>query len=187
MNRISRKVGLRPRIAPIAGRARRLSIASAFAISMLVCTSAIANDSVYSATRGQGCYKLPESHLSGNRCRGPAGISFVILDDGNVIGVEFGPPGRETVVSGMHWRAVGHLIGDKVEWRMAHGRVYAAIVRAFTLDDDEKPVERLFVAKVSQTRSCQIASLDARQHDANQMARRIADQKAPTHQCIDPR
>jgi hypothetical protein len=159
---------------------------TALAALALLTTDVPAADSVYTATSGKTCRKLPEGHLSGMRCQGPAGLSVVILDDGNVMGMLFGLPGKESIVSGMHWRAVGKLIGDRIEWRVAGAEPYAAIVRIFTLDDDEKPVQRLFIAKVTPARSCQIATIDAHQANANPMARQIADERAPSHQCQDP-
>lgn len=154
---------------------------------LLLAGNAWAAESVYTPTKGKTCKKLPENHLGGSRCQGPDGMSFLILDDGNVLGVLFGPPGREAVVSGMHWRAVGKLIGDQIEWRMSDGKPYAAIVRAFTVDENEKPVQRLLVAKVSPASSCQIAAVDAHQKDANERARKIADEQAPKHECVAPK
>ena len=89
-------------------------------------------------------------------------------------------------MSGMHWRGVGKLIGDKIEWRMARGMPYAAIVRIFTLDEDGRPAQRLLIAKVSFESSCEIAAIDARRANANQTARQIADSRAAAHVCAEP-
>ncbi len=162
------------------------TVLGVLAISALPLHPAAAGSSVYTATGGKACHVLPEGHLSGRRCKGPGNLSFVILDDGNVVGVEFGLPGKEAVASGMHWRAVGQLIGTRIEWRMSRGRPYAAILRIFTVDDEDRPVQRLFVAKVTPQQSCQIANVDADQRNATQIARRVADRRARPHRCRPP-
>ena len=70
---------------------------AALAGILLLSAGAIAAESVYTATSGKTCRKLPEAHLSGHRCKGPNGMSFVVLDDGNVVGVQFVlPVGRRS-------------------------------------------------------------------------------------------
>ena len=93
--------------------------------------NASAAESVYTATSGKTCTKpkLEDAHFGVMRCKGPGRFSFLTIDDGNSVGMEFGLPGKEGVVSGMQWRGVGKVIGDRIEWRTAHGEAYAAIVR----------------------------------------------------------
>lgn len=71
--------------------------------------------------------KSERDRASVSRCRGPAGYSVTFFDEGNVVGAQFGPTGRERNLGGLQWP--GGVDAKKVEWRMLDGRPVAAIFR----------------------------------------------------------
>jgi len=130
---------------------------------------------------GPGCRTL--SNGASWRCWGPAGYSVVFSDEGNVVAVEYGPTGREKSLGGLQWRGAVDPIGATVEWRLAARKPFAAILRINVLDANERPAERLLIAKIGPAGSCRIADIDARQAGANARAREIADTEGSIYVC----
>jgi hypothetical protein len=79
------------------------------------------------------------------------------------------------------------VFGDKLEWRMTAGTPYAAILRIWRIDTaadgHERETEELMVLKVSPTGACRVASVNARQPQANEIAQRMSD-GAATSPCL---
>ncbi len=82
---------------------------------------------------------------------------------------------REPPGSGLLWRGTGQLLGDRIEWRLARGRPFAAIVRIFTLGPDERALQQFLVAKVTPAGSCELSRIDVKEPNAFATARDIAE------------
>jgi hypothetical protein len=150
---------------------------------LATCPPAEAAQSVYTPTHGQSCQERFEAEFAERRCRGPAGYIAEYSDEGNMAALAVWAPGRrrraqETVI----WRGAGRVFGDILEWRIDAGQPTAAILRiwrTFSLPDGaERETEELILLKVLPSGSCRIASLDARQIRANEIAREISAQYA---------
>jgi hypothetical protein len=82
-------------------------------------------------------------------------------------------------------------LGDKIEWRVSmaegHLKPFATILRFLTQrEGTDKPGEVLVVTRVAPGATCQIAYVDALANpDANELARKVADEKAPGFDCAN--
>lgn len=100
-------------------------------------------------------------------------------DEGNIAGIAIWHLKRQRHSPlAVSWRGAGRVFGDKLEWRVAAGRPYAAILRIWRIDaaEDgrERETEELAVLKVSSTGACHVASVNARQPQANEVAQRMS-------------
>lgn len=168
---------------------RLLAIAVA---AVLMAGSAGAAELTYSATSGPGCTNIrSKREFNSWRCQGPAGYSAVFHDLGNMVAVELGPTGREKTIveDGLLWQgADGKAFGDRLEWRLAGGKPYAAVLRIRRSDFDVNAdkatiVEELLVIKVTPQGSCGIGTVDAKSSNANAHARDLADASAAPFRC----
>jgi hypothetical protein len=85
--------------------------------------------------------------------------------------------------------------GDTVEWRMENGKPFATILRWFIenmnpttgMPDEANTGQVLVISTVAQPgnpRSCPVGYVDARENkDANELARKVADEIARTFRC----
>src|SRR5882724_10489726 len=77
------------------------------------------------------------------------------------------------------WRGVGRVFGDKLQWRINNGRPVAAVLRIWRTDTksdgQERELEELIVLKIAPEGSCRVASIDARQRGANEIAERKSE------------
>lgn len=146
-------------------------------------------EAAYSETHGRNCHVHQLGGLTETRCKGPAGYSAIFSDCGNIVTLFIGRPGEEANFGGLAWPARGKLYGGAIEWRLAGGRPYAAILRIFAADRvdgavvDGRIVERLLIAKVTAAGACEIATIDARRAKANEEARAVADARAADYVC----
>ena len=80
----------------------------------------------------------------------------------------------------------GHL-GDKLEWRLRDNRPLAAIYRHYIiyLNNAPKPIDSMLVVrKISENvASCTMGVVDSNVPNANEVARRIADEKTAEFEC----
>ncbi|MET4085590.1 hypothetical protein [Bradyrhizobium sp. S3.5.5] len=80
------------------------------------------------------------------------------------------PPGAPNREPGYAWRGSGKVFGDRLEWRMA-GRVPdAAVLRIWrAAPEDDVEVQELIVFKITPSKFCCLASVDALRPDANNL------------------
>ncbi|MCF1743792.1 hypothetical protein [Paradevosia shaoguanensis] len=88
-----------------------------------------------------------------------------------------------------------NTVAPNIEWRVSNitggWKPFATIVRYLLDDDENEPVKKrqvLVVTKISDKGTCQIAWVDAKANsDANELARKAADEKADSFDCAkDP-
>jgi len=142
-------------------------------------------DLLDTATSGMTCQRCTEDGLVETRCKGPPGYVAVILDRDQIMRMDYGRSDdprvpREPDGSGLRWRGVGRLVGDRVEWRFAQARPFAAIVRIFTAGADDRSLEQFLVAKVTPTGACELARVDARDANALGTARDLRHRAPPS-------
>jgi hypothetical protein len=109
-------------------------------------------------------------------------------DEGNIAGIALWHPTRQQRSPlSVSWRGAGRVFGEKLEWRMAADLPHAAILRIWRIDaaadGREREVEELMALKVSPTGACRVASVNARQPQANEIAQSMAD-GAATSPCL---
>jgi len=143
---------------------------------------------VYTPTHGASCADRSREGFSRWRCPGPAGYVAEYTDEGNIAGIAIWHPKRQQHSPlAVSWRGACRVFGDKLEWRVVAGRPYAAILRIWRIDSAadgrEREVEELMVLKVSRTGACRVASVNARQPQANEIAQSMAD-GAATSPCL---
>ncbi len=165
----------------------------AIAVAVVFTTGSVgAAEFTYSATSGPGCTNVrSKREFNSWRCQGPAGYSAVFHDLGNMVAVELGLTGREKAIveDGLVWQgADGKGFGDRLEWRLAGGRPYAAVLRTrrsdFDMDANKAvTVEELLVIKVTPQGACGIGVVDGKSLDANTLARDFADSSATAFRC----
>ncbi|AZO80195.1 MULTISPECIES: hypothetical protein [unclassified Bosea (in: a-proteobacteria)] len=118
-----------------------------------------------------------------HRCPGKAGITVVWTAGDDSSAVAFGGKALQETISD---KAAFFEVGRTIEWRSPKGsRPQAAIVRYATgqsvgkLDGSRLVVYRL----APDGASCILGSVDARKSDANNSARRLADEKSASFRC----
>jgi len=86
------------------------------------------------------------------------------------------------------WRGAGRVFGKKLQWRVENGRPVAAVLRVWRVDKksdgQELEVEELAILQVSIDGACRVASIDARQRGANEIAERQSN-GASALPCLD--
>jgi len=143
---------------------------------------------IYTPTHGPSCADRSREGFNQWRCPGPAGYVAEYADEGNIVGVAIWQPKRQRHSPlAVSWRGAGRVFGEKLEWRVAAGRPYAAILRVWrtdtAADGHEREIEELIVLKVSPSGACRVASVNARQPQANEIAQRMSD-GAATSPCL---
>jgi hypothetical protein len=162
--------------------------AGAAALILVAATAATAAETTTSPTKGPACRELEsKQEFYIGRCAGPNGYGVRLEEMDGILSVYFGPLGREKSLAGdddLTWREAGDGLGSRIEWHMANGRPYAALLdtRRQT-DDPDKPMKEILVAKVDQSGSCRMATVGARNADAVRVARKFADSFAEKFQC----
>jgi hypothetical protein len=154
---------------------------------------ALAADVLYSRTAGSTCQRFYEARSIATHCRGPAGYVAVIVDRDRVININYGRLSNGHLDRGLDrsdllWRGAARQIDDRIEWRVLRGQPVAAIIRIFTLTEDEGALEQFLIAKVTPSGSCEIARIKVLDSNAHGTARDIADSQAPIVECeFEPR
>jgi hypothetical protein len=148
----------------------------------------VAAEVLETATSGATCQRLSKQSLIETRCKGPAGYIAVILNRDRVMRINYGRSddlrlGREPDGSGLLWRGSNRLIGDRVEWRLVRGKPFAAIVRIFTLAEDDRPLQQFLIAKVTPSATCELARVSVLDSNALGIARDLADSRAAIIEC----
>jgi hypothetical protein len=125
-------------------------------------------------------------------CPGYAGIPVVLSAGDQRMQVSFGPRASREVAAGETFPAFNDVYTGTIEWRLAPGRngkpaPYATILRwnYMTSPDDRKASGRaLVVTRLNPGGVCHVGYVDARANpDANDIARKLADEKARGFVC----
>lgn len=149
---------------------------------------ALAADVLYSRTAGSTCQRFYETGFIATHCRGPAGYVAVIIDRDRVININYGRLSSGRLDRGLDrsdllWRRAARQVDDRIEWRVVRGQPVAAIIRIFTLTEDDGPLQQFLIAKVTPSGSCEIARINVLDPNAYGTARDIADSQAPIVKC----
>lgn len=113
------------------------------------------------------------------RCPGPAGYVAEYTDEGNIAGIAiWRRNARRASPPAVSWRGAGRVFGDKLEWRLRDGQPHAAILRIWRLVTDangrDHELEELTILKITPSGACRVASVNARQPRANEIAQQTA-------------
>jgi hypothetical protein len=133
----------------------------------------------YTATHGVSCVDRSRAQFQAWRCPGPNGYVAEYLDEGNLAGIAIWNPARSrTAQVSIQWRGVGKVFGNLLEWQYQDGQPSAAVLRIWRVaggaDGSERELEELIILKLQPLGACRIASVGARQVDANRIAQEIA-------------
>jgi hypothetical protein len=153
------------------------------ALSALSASIAQAEENIFMPTSGPACTDRSHSEFGSWRCPGPGGYVAEYSDEGNIAGVSIWMPRQKRkAASAITWRGAGRVFGEKLQWRVDKGRPLAAVLRIWRTDTNsdgqERVVEELIALKVAPEGSCRVASIDARQAGANEIAQRRSDEAA---------
>jgi hypothetical protein len=147
-----------------------------------VSTSFAAERNVYMPTQGSNCLDQSRKHEGAWSCRGPGGYLADFSDEGNVAAFAIRQPGRLQKSAAYAFPGRGKVFGDVVDWRVVNAVPVAAVLRVWRAqmqqDGSYHEIQELVVFKVSPQESCPVVSIDARQANANEVARQLADEAA---------
>ena len=127
-------------------------------------------------------------------CNGHKGIPVMVAEGDLRMMVSFGLTSTQEKAASQTLPPFNHL-GEKVEWRLSNAtggyKSFAAIVRYFTAAaEPEEGKEKdpdgqiLVVTRIEPGATCQVAWIDALANpDANELAQKAADEKAPDFDC----
>jgi hypothetical protein len=137
---------------------------------------------------GESCTSLAsDSESSAWRCPGPGGYNLVYNDSVMHAGLTLAPAQEAEHLAGVEWAPAARGIGSRIEWRIAGGKPFAAIIGRWRRADEDTnnaaAIEELLIVKVTETGSCAVATVGALTSDAIVAAREIADLRAPTFRC----
>jgi hypothetical protein len=135
------------------------------------------------------------------RCKGAGGIAVQVSAGDQRMTMSFGPHAKDEPAAGETLQGFNDVYKARIEWRLARaagGRThpFAAIVRwnTFLLDESGELAETgrpktisgqvLVVTRLGPRGVCHVGYVDAlANRDANELARKIADEKARTYRC----
>jgi hypothetical protein len=155
-------------------------------------TSADASDSlslirsIYTSLAETDCRLVERDEETGatsSRCPGAAGYALMVHDYDARMTVDVVAPGRRTHrlrYSGVITSAFSSL-GPRAEWRMQKGEPSALIVRVNAFENPDAPdraTSYLAVAKITVRETCVTDRIPPTTPNANEAARRAADQAA---------
>lgn len=160
----------------------RATMLLACLIGAVSANAAAAADSAYTKFDWETCRKTgEEDDVVMRRCNGPDGIAVDINSGADAAFVSFGAKGArgETQLGSFYFPKA------TVEWRKASGKPYAAILRYDVGKAIGGPFKSaLVVYKLEGTASsCIVAIVDGGKPDANERARKAADEATPKFTC----
>ena len=123
-------------------------------------------------------------------CPGHKGIPVMIAEGDLRFFVSYGLRSTEEKAAQQTLPPFNRL-GEKIEWRVSNAegqwKPFATILRFFTQrEEGENENQILVVTRVEEGATCHVAYVDALANpDANELARRAADEKAPDFDCAD--
>jgi hypothetical protein len=144
---------------------------------------ALADENLFTPTNGRACTDHSRSEFSLRRCPGPGGYVAEFADEGNLAAISIWMPSRKRkAAQSITWRGAGRVFGEKLQWRINHDQPVAAILRVWRTDTksdgQERELEELILLKITPEGSCRVASIDARQAGANELAQRQSEEVA---------
>ena len=124
-------------------------------------------------------------------CPGYAGIPVVLSAGDQRMQVSFGPRASREVAAGETLPRFNDVYKGTIEWRLERGkdgkiRPFATILRwnYMTSPEDRKASGRvLVITRLNPGGVCHVGDVDGRAPDANEKARKVADEKARTFRC----
>jgi hypothetical protein len=158
---------------------------------------ALANDSAYTDVDFDACQKLSEDEVGvALKCEGLKGYAIYFKEGDLRQSVSYGPLSKAYIDGAFESFTPFNRTGSKVEWRLdPSGKPVAAILRYFLENPDPETGasnpklegQVLVISRVAQEedgKSCVAGYVDAlANRDANILARKIADDIAPSFIC----
>lgn len=176
---------------------RGLGLATALMLATLGAAQAQFNQSEYTDLDLDLCTVVQSDDFGSTwACNGHKGIPVMVAEGDLRMMVSFGLTSTEEKAASQTLPPFNHL-GEKVEWRLSNAtggyKSFAAIVRYFTAaPEPEEGKEKgpdgqvLVVIRIEPGATCQIAWIDALANpDANELARKAADETAPDFDCAN--
>ncbi len=174
-----------------------MRVTIAFAAAMLAAGAASAGakyDSVYTDLTFEGdagakatCKGTSADEESGSvtfACKGHDGIKVYLAEGDLRTYVGYGWNGKGEHAYSQTF-PMFNTVGDKIEWRLKDGKPVATILR-WKMSSDGKQGEVLVVTQLEEGNQCWIARVSASKNkDANELARKAADDLAGTVHCTD--
>jgi hypothetical protein len=147
-----------------------------------------AAESIVLPSTGAACKTTASgTEYSAWHCFGPAGYGFSYDDSIMHASLSFYAPSQGRPSEGESWAPAALGIGSRIEWRMANGKPFAAIIgRWRRLEEDatdSTAIEELLIVKITDKGGCAVATLGALAPGALVAAREIADSRAATFRC----
>ncbi|BCW90341.1 hypothetical protein sos41_35090 [Alphaproteobacteria bacterium SO-S41] len=121
-----------------------------------------------------------------SKCPGYKGIDVWIADGDNRVMVAYGAKGRDEAAMSQTF-SFFNVTGETIEWRLKDGKPVATILR-WKIDggEDLPKGEMLAVTQLTPGNQCWIAVVAAHKNkDANELARKAADELAGTVDCAN--
>ncbi len=154
------------------------------------------SQSAYTKTGGSDCKVRPVRQdgidLGATTiCKGFAGIAVTQFEDDSRVAVSYGRKPSDEPAAGVFFGPL-NTIGDMLEWRYVQDgkarKPYATILRwrlsPVDQNDQIKKLDILVVTRLAPGPVCHVAYVDAEANkDANDLARREADEKAKSFRC----
>ena len=164
------------------------SVLFSILLSVFAVQKTDAAEGVITPSQGSNCQSLRSNNEESIwRCPGPAGAFMEYFDFVTHAGLSFGWGKRAlkpTDPEGLGWAPNGNGLSSRIEWRVANGRPFAAIIGRWRQQSASAlTFEELVVIKLSEGEACKIAVLGALAPDAMRSARSVADERALAFRC----
>ena len=149
----------------------------------------MAAESIITPTAGPACkWSASDSEVSIWHCPGPAGYVLEVSDVVTRVRLSLHAQGEKpSDIAGVEWSPASLAIGSRIEWRMANGKPFAAIVGRWRSREEDpmqsSAIEELLVVKVTANGGCAVGTVGALSTGALATARDIADNRAASFRC----
>ena len=174
---------------------RGFGLAAALVLATLGAAQAQFNQSAYTDLDLDLCTVVQSDDFGSTwACNGHKGIPVMVAEGDLRMMVSFGLTSTEEKAASQTLPPFNHL-GEKIEWRLSNAtggyKPIAAIIRYFTAAPEPQEGRKkgpggqiLVVTRIEPGATCQIAWIDAMANpDANELAQKAADEKAPDFDC----
>ena len=172
-------------------------VGAAFAVSPAVAQAPAGDGVTYAYTTfdaDKNCKHRPGRDVEDYgswTCPGYAGIAVVLSAGDQRMQVSFGPRASRERAASETLPSFNDVYKGTIEWRLERGkdgkiRPFATILRwnYMISEDDRKASGRtLVITRLNPGGVCHVGYVDGRTADANEKARKIADEKARTFRC----